>query len=110
MTSKRLKTTGQTSELPPSSPAACQLRPEEVAGWTVLQNMVLTEPGVCTDIDLFYRKDPPHLVSDSSAGLTMEGRAVVRLDTAFNVLPLQAMVRVCRIGRLAVAPNGYSAD
>lgn len=109
MTSKRLKTTGQTSELPPSSPAACQLRPEEVAGWTVLQNMVLTEPGVCTDIDLFYRKDPPHLVSDSSAGLTMEGRAVVRLDTAFNVLPLQAMVRACRIGRLAVALSGYGA-
>lgn len=77
-----------------------------MAGWTVLQNMVLSEPGVCTDIDLFYRKTPAKQVSDTSTGLTMEGRAVVRLDTAFNLLPLETLDKVCRLGRLAVALRG----
>ena len=36
---------------------AATLAPAEVANWLTLQTLILTQPGVCTEPEMFYRSE-----------------------------------------------------
>ncbi|NBZ87372.1 glycosyltransferase family 2 protein [Stagnihabitans tardus] len=89
-----------------SKPATPRLLAEEVAGWTTLQNLVLSDYPVSTEPDLFYHSRHLRQVGASSSGLRITGSGAVQMDGALNLLALGALRRACRLGRLALALHG----
>ncbi len=87
-------------------PAPQSLPAEEVAGWTTLQRLLLTDYPVATDPDLFFHARRLRQVGASAAGLRIAGSESVRLDGAMNLLALGALAQACRLGRLALALHG----
>lgn len=86
--------------------ATSGLAAEEVASWLTLQTITLAEPGVCTEVGMFYRAKGQVFVSALDGQILIEPRAALRFSTAFNMLALEALDRTCRLGRLAVALRG----
>lgn len=77
-----------------------------MASWLTLQKITLAQPGVCTEIGMFYRSDGQIYVSALNGQALIEPRAALRFGTAFNMLGLEALDRTCRLGRLAVGLRG----
>ena len=77
-----------------------------MASWLTLQKITLAQPGICTEIGMFYRAKGQIYVSALGGQILIEPRAALRFSTAFNMLGLEALDRTCRLGRLAVALRG----
>ena len=82
------------------------LDPAEVQSWLVLQNLVLSQPGVCTEPGVFYRTKGTVLVSESNGRVLLEPQSTIRFNTAFNLLWLEALHHACRLDRLALGLLG----
>ena len=85
---------------------AATLAPAEVANWLTLQTLILTQPGVCTEPEMFYRSEGAVLVSESNGKVLLEPQSTVLFNTAFNVLGIEALRNACRIERLALGLLG----
>lgn len=81
-------------------------RGQDLTGWVTLQSLILAEPGIASDPDLFFRATEEVFLSDLSGVLRINPGAGVRFDTAFNLLAIEALDRVCRLGRLMLALRG----
>ena len=81
--------------------SAATLAPADVANWLTLQSLTLTQPGVCTEPEMFYRSEGSVLVSESNGKVLLEPQSTIRFNTAFNLLGVEALSHACRLGRLA---------
>lgn len=78
----------------------------DLAQWVTLQRLILSEPGLSTQGDLFFRPTGDVFLSDLSASLRINPGAGVAFNTAFNLLGLEAIAKACRLGRLVLALRG----
>ncbi len=85
---------------------AAMLAPAHVVGWQTLQHLTLSQPGVCTEPEMFYRTAGAVLVSESNGRVLLEPQSTIRFNTAFNVLGLEALQSACTLGRLALGLLG----
>jgi hypothetical protein len=86
--------------------AAATLTAADVSGWLTLQTLLLAQPGVCTETEMFYRAHGPIYVSELNAQILIEPGSALHYSTAYNLLGLEALEATCRLGRLAFALRG----
>lgn len=78
----------------------------DVSSWMTLQKIILAEPGVCTETEMFYEAEGEIFVSALNGQMRIEPGASVLFSTAFNMLGLEALDHTCRLDRLAFALRG----
>ena len=83
-----------------------KLAPQDVASWLTLQRLTLTQRGVCSEPEMFYRTEGNVLVSETIGRVMLDPGATIKFNTAFNLLGLEALQSACRIGRLALGLQG----
>lgn len=86
--------------------AAASLTAGDVTSWLTLQSLLLAQPGVCTETEMFYRALGPVYVSELKAQVVIEPGSALHFSTAYNLLGLDALEAACRLGRLAFALRG----
>lgn len=86
--------------------ATASLTADAVQSWLTLQTLLLAQPGVCTETEMFYRAFGPVYVSELNSQLLIEPGSALHFSTAYNLLGLEALEASCRLGRLAFALRG----
>ena len=64
-----------------------KLAPRDVASWLTLQRLTLTQRGVCSEPEMFYRTEGNVLVSETIGRVMLDPGATIKFNTAFNLFP-----------------------
>ena len=60
----------------------------EIDSWITLQSITLTQQGVCTETELFYRLKGDAFISETSGEVSLEPGAAIRFDTFSNMVSI----------------------
>ena len=96
------------SGFPAAGPAALRSLEQVLAGQpaVTLQDLTLSQQGVCTEAWLFYNFGETGWVSESSTTIFLPPEATLRTDTFGNMVGLGTWDRACRLDGLFLAIQG----